>query len=190
MLNIIKTPQTVIGTYIPMAVVDFRLKNGCDLCTRFIETCQFLDSPSERSVIVKEIFEFRLLERYAQLFLPPLEGRTLAGNSIRLVQFSTGDRRLTELAEIKRDANAVRNESPFYGWRMLHIYSELELSSASAFQLVHLQIAETAGEDSGPEYSNDEACNVCGFGRRQIGELQLNVSRIPANTDVCRTLGA
>jgi hypothetical protein len=47
---------------------------------------------------------------------------------------------------------------------------------------------EPAGEEVGTRYADSEACPICGGDARQIGDLRLDLRRLPKNVDIARSI--
>lgn len=135
---------------------------------------------------MREQFEFRIPERDARRFLSDDEGVVL-GDSVRKVVVAGDDPLYDKLARIDRLVHD--GETGFVGyWEVRRKYAAAELRSAEAFHLVHTAYFEPVGEECGTRYDDTDACPLCGVGRRQDGELRLDLRRAPRNKDVAATI--
>lgn len=67
-------------------------------------------------------------------------------------------------------------------------YSRAELAAASLFHVRTLSAFEPAGEECGTTYDESDTCPVCGAGRRRIGQLRLNLRKVPKGVDLTDTI--
>jgi hypothetical protein len=67
-------------------------------------------------------------------------------------------------------------------------YTPAELEGAELVQLKINAVFEPSGIDAGTEYDESISCPKCGFGRVQVSPLRLNLSRLPKNKDIARTI--
>jgi hypothetical protein len=137
---------------------------------------------------MRDLIEFRIPERYAALYLPPNEGKTLGG-SVRILEVSYGSERFRDVGrfdqELKRQGRAF-----FTAWNLKRSYTTSELESAQLFSLKIRSVFEPAGEECGTQYDESAACQYCGSGAKQISRLFLNQTRIPKFKDICKTIGS
>jgi hypothetical protein len=94
---------------------------------------------------------------------------------------------LTVFREIDRDWRD-RGRTFFLGWDVRRLYDEHELAAAAYLRLIIVPTFEPVGEECGTLYSKEGACGLCGFGRRQISNLKLDVRRIPRGKDLAETI--
>lgn len=135
---------------------------------------------------MRETIEFRLPEESARRVLAPSDGTTLGG-SVRKIVLEPSDARFARI----RDADAAMRadgRALFTSWKVHRLYRPSELDDAAALRLMLQKVFEPAGEECGTEYDEASACPVCGAGARQVGELRLDVRRIPKNTDLARSI--
>lgn len=118
---------------------------------------------------MKEIAEFRVLERHAHLLFAPHEGQRL-GDWIRRIEIRTDDPRFPRIRELQEQLNA-QGDSFFLGWDLRRSYTRKELAVATRFQVIPSASFEPAGEDCGTRYTL--GCKWCGGGATPIGPLIL-----------------
>lgn len=78
----------------------------------------------------------------------------------------------------------------FAGWKIIRAYSTDEIDSTEVFSLCVTSVLEQAGTMHGTSYDYSNACPHCRAGRRRRGPLRLNLSRVPKNCDLIRTVAA
>jgi hypothetical protein len=67
-------------------------------------------------------------------------------------------------------------------------YSTDELENAEILRLSISRVFEPAGEECGTRYADSEACAICGAGARQIGDLRLDLRRLPKGVNIARSI--
>ena len=135
---------------------------------------------------MRETIEFRIPEEAARSVLAPDDG-TVLGTTVRKIELSPTDSRYSRI----RDAEAeyrTRGESFFTSYRLARHYSKQELDSAELLRLSIKRVFEPAGEECGTRYSDSEACRICGAGRRQVGDLRLDLRTLPKRVDFARSI--
>lgn len=135
---------------------------------------------------MRELIEFRIPERSAQAVLAPSDGTTL-GESVRKIALEPTDGRLVAIREADEKRRA-EGGAFFTSWEVRRSYSGTELDAAAAFRLIVPTVFEPAGEECGTVYDETSACSICGAGSTQVGELRLDVSRIPRRCDLARSI--
>jgi hypothetical protein len=135
---------------------------------------------------MRELIEFRILERYAKLFLEPDQGSKLGGSVRRLI-ISKNDPLYERIGHIDRQLRQ-NGEYLFHGWDYIRRYSQTELQTADLFHLEIQAVFEPAGEECGTVYDESEACKICGGGRKQVTNLILDLRRIPKGKDIARSI--
>lgn len=135
-----------------------------------------------------EIYEFRIVEDFAERLFRSDEGKKLGSGMIRLIKISGDDPRLSKIWEIQKQVEQEYGRSFFYGWDILRKYSKSELNMASCFHLKITSTFEPAGEECGTIYDETSACHKCGSGAKQVSDLFLDFKRIPKNKDISRTI--
>lgn len=131
--------------------------------------------------------EFRVNEKYAGRLFSPNEGTRL-GDSVRKVEIATNDPRYKQVGELDAEIQEKEGKSFFFGWGIRHYYSKEEIKSADLFHLIITAVFEPAGEECGTKYDESKVCKRCGAGRRQIGDLVLDLRRVPRGKDIARTI--
>lgn len=141
---------------------------------------------------MREIFEFRVGEKYAGLLFEPDEGVPLGdsilGVTVRKVAIRTDDPRFRRIGEIQDELRRTKGE-PFYtGWYLYHYYTKAELRSAEFFHLNITGVFEPSGIDCGTQYDYSESCPECGCPARQTTDLILDLRKAPKTRDIAMTI--
>ena len=135
----------------------------------------YVDFPRPRSIrselppIMREIAEFRVLEKYAPRLFADHEGRKLGSGEVRKIEIDTSDPRYPSIGETQRriweeTATEESGRFFFYGWLFHRKYSEDELKAASCLLLTISAAFEPVGEQCGTDYDDTAACPKCGAG--------------------------
>ncbi len=135
---------------------------------------------------MREAVEFRIPEESARRVLRSEDGTTLGG-TVRKIKLSPSDPRLSLIRDAEADCRS-RGGAFFTSWNVTRKYSDPELDNAEVFRLSIRRVFEPAGEECGTRYSDEEACPVCGAGGRQVGDLRLDVRRLPRGVDLARSI--
>jgi ribosomal protein S14 len=138
---------------------------------------------------MKEIYEFRINYKFANLLFDANEGEDLGQTmkSVKVVHLTTEDPRFYKIPLISKQIREKYDSSFFYYWEIARKYSKKELEEASLFHIRFKNIFEPAGEECGTEYDETVACEICGSNRRQISSLKLKKGSIPKK-DIARTI--
>src|SRR6266567_5490659 len=135
---------------------------------------------------VQESVELRLWKKNASLLLRDDEGEVLA-DLVRRVILPASDPRLKQVGPLSRRLRA-QGDALLSSWHITRKYTKAELAAA---QLLHLSITTTfepAGEECGTTYDDSTACPVCKAGRKQIGDLRLNLTKISNSKDIASSI--
>jgi hypothetical protein len=136
-----------------------------------------------------EKYEFRVLEKYADLLFAPNEGKRLGVSGLfRKVLLSENNPKFRRVGELYRSILKEHNEMFFLGWDIYRDYTTDELAKAELLLVHHISKFEPAGEERGTEYDDASACHICRAGAKQISSLFLNWNRIPRGKDIARTI--
>ena len=135
---------------------------------------------------MREVIEFRIPEEFARNVFGSDEG-TVLGDSVRKIELTATDDRLAMIRDVEAEYNA-RGEAFFASWNVTRYYSEHELDSAEVLRLCFTRAFEPAGEECGTEYAESEACQSCGAGATQQGDLRLDLRRLPNGADIARSI--
>ena len=138
--------------------------------------------------MMKEQYEFRVLEKYAPILFSDHQGtrRGLARN----IKINADDPRMLMLGELNKTIRAETSDLFFYSWSVTRRYSHIEMESAGLFQLIIMPSGyfEPAGEECGTIYDQSTACPRCSSGAVQASPLILDLSRIPKGKDISQTI--
>lgn len=138
---------------------------------------------------MKEIYEFRVREKYAKEFLPADLGECKM-NLVRIV-FAEKDTELFQQIQcLTKFVQERDNRFLFFGWGIQRIYSKSEISKAELLLLKIKRTFEPSGEECGTEFDKTHVCEYCGTGVRQISDLQLAYNSIPKSVDISRTISS
>lgn len=135
---------------------------------------------------VRELIEFRIPEESAKRFLEPTDGTTL-GESVRKLVLAPTDARLDRVREADA-AMRAEGRALFTSWDMRRTYSQAELDRAGALRLVSRKQFEPPGEECGTVYDETSACHYCGADAVRIGDLRLDLRRLPRGSDLARSI--
>lgn len=140
---------------------------------------------------MREVAEFRIPEEYARIHLEPGQGVPLGSGpmppSVRKLVVSTTDPLYQKIGELSR-AFLREGKFFFHGWDIRRYYSKEEIAAAELFQLFITAVFEPEGEECGTVYDYSEACEHCGFGRRQVSDLVLDLRKVPKSKDIAETI--
>jgi hypothetical protein len=137
---------------------------------------------------MREIAEFRVLEKYAPCLFADHEGKKLDGHVVRKIEIDTSDPRYQKIGQIQRQISEETDDLFFYGWEFHRRYSDDELTAASCFLLTISAAFEPVGQLCGTEYDDSAACPKCGAGARQRTSLRLDLRKAPKSKDIARTI--
>ena len=137
---------------------------------------------------MREIFEFRVVEDFADRLFSADEGKKLGSGMIRLIKMSGEDPRLPRVGELRKVIRRESGKTFFHGWEILRKYTKSEFEAAQLLQLKITAVFEPAGEERGTKYDESAACPRCGAGAKQLGPLILDVKRIPKGKDIAKTI--
>ena len=133
-----------------------------------------------------EIFEFRVVEEFADRLFGPDEGRKLG--IVRVIRIAGDDPRLPKIGELDRTIHQDSGGCFFFGWRIVRKYSKEELDAATLLHLTITAVFEPAGEECGTLYDESAACPRCGAGAAQESGLKLDLRKVPKGKDIARTI--
>lgn len=133
------------------------------------------------------MLEFRVNEKFAPLVFDRTEGKRL-GDSVRQVVLATADPRVSRIADLQKELREKQGEPFFFGWDYKRRYAKAELDRAELFHCFVTSVFQPAGEECGTTYDESVACQICGAGRTQRGNLRLDVRKIPKRSDISRTI--
>jgi hypothetical protein len=137
---------------------------------------------------MRETYEFRVVEDYAERLFRPDEGKRLGSGIVRLIKMSGDDPRLPKVGELRQIIDQESGRTFFHGWNIERHYTKQELNVAALFRLHVTAVFEPAGEERGTKYDESAACPRCGAGAKQVGSLVLDVKRIPKSKDIAKTI--
>jgi hypothetical protein len=136
---------------------------------------------------MREECEFRIHEEFAHLLFAPDEGVRL-GDSIRKVAIQTDDPRFPRIGVLRKKLKVTHNDSFFSGWTLTHRYGQKELAAAELFELMITAVFEPEGESCGTQYDYSAACPECGMPRTLVGDLRLDLRKVPKKKDIAATI--
>lgn len=135
---------------------------------------------------MRELFEFRLFESEARKYFRPDEGRQLSALA-RAVRTPARGSLFTKVALVESN---LRREGRHLvaSWSCTRRYTPGEYARALWLLGSVARVFEPAGEECGTVYDSSEACELCGFGARQVSTLRLRTGRIPRGIDIARSI--
>lgn len=136
---------------------------------------------------MKEIYEFRIVEKFSHLLFDETEGNKLS-SLIRLVIIEKENPKFDKIGEIDKQLNEQNKKSFFYGWEIRRTYSENEIQTAMLFHLIPLRHILHSEEEFGTEYGTEGMCEVCGAGETRIGGFFFDVNKLKRNRHVMMSL--
>jgi hypothetical protein len=136
---------------------------------------------------MRQFCEFRVNEKYAHLLFSDDEGIRI-GDDVRKVLVAIDDPRFKRVEKVQKDLRQKNDESFFWGTHFQYRYSKAEFEAAELFHLRIRSAFEPAGEECGTVYDESETCSECGAGRRQVGDLILDLRKAPKVKDIARTI--
>ncbi len=137
--------------------------------------------------ILREVFEFRIYERFASLLSKPSIGQLL-DEGVRQVKVEGSDPMLAELGSLHRRLQQTQRHGLISYWEINRRYSETELASAELFRLFIDRAFEPPGEECGTVYEESSACEICKANARQDSDLFLDFRNIPRASLLTRTI--
>jgi hypothetical protein len=145
---------------------------------------------------MKEIYEFRVQEKYASRLFAPSEGKKLGWTkqfgdefvTVRKVELTADDPKFKRVGELEALIKKEPHGFFFAGWTIRRRYTADEFEKAELFLLHHVTTFEPSGEECGTQYDESTACKHCQAGARQVTPLFLDWKRIPKSKDIARTI--
>ncbi len=142
---------------------------------------------------MKEIYEFRIRERFMPLLSQPDVGTRLQfgpvqGSGYRLIKVTRDDPLFAEIGDLNAQLFASQREHLFHFWDIHRSYSSAEIESAQLFHLLIVHTFEPSGEECGTQYDDSVACHFCGAGGPQVTNLFLDSRKLPKAKDIARTI--
>ncbi|HWD92516.1 MAG TPA: hypothetical protein VG938_09210 [Verrucomicrobiae bacterium] len=145
---------------------------------------------------MKEIYEFRVQEKYASQLFEPNEGEKLGWTkqfgdkfvTVRKIKLTADDPKFNRIGELNALIQKRRGDFFFAGWEIQRRYTAADVLKAKLFLLCSIATFEPAGEECGTQYDESLACPSCKSGARQVSPLFLDWKRIPKSKDIARTI--
>jgi len=142
---------------------------------------------------MQEIAEFRVLPDQAERLLAPDCGRVVCDElgrpSVRIVTTPTNGLLFQRIVGLERQFRSESKGSFFLGWSISRKYSTYEIESAELFLLHVTSWFEPAGWECGTRYDDSGKCPLCGGGRRQVGNLILDLRRPAKAKQIASSIG-
>jgi len=135
---------------------------------------------------MKEIFEFRIYERYYNLLSKP--NKSEFNGAVYIVKVTRQDPFFEELRKVDKYVTSHLRGTMFSYTAVKRTYSSQELGDSKLFHFWPIKQFGPTGEQCGTKYDDSVACVICGSGGRQISSLFLAKGKIP-QTDISRSLG-
>jgi len=137
---------------------------------------------------MKAYAEFRIPESYAEKFLSGNIGKKSMTKIARKVKVPVGSNLYNEIGRIYGQIKTIDQKHFFLGWNIHRKYSPRELDDAKLLLLKTVKTFEPAGEECGTIYDTQDACDICGAGRRQVSDLVLDYNTIPKTANIAKTI--
>jgi hypothetical protein len=145
---------------------------------------------------MKEVYEFRVREKYAGRLFGPNEGKKLGWTkqfgdefvTVRKVELDANDPKFKRVGELNALIKKDRSDFFFAGWDIHRRYTADDVGQAKLFLLCRIATFEPTGEECGTRYDESSACPNCKSGAKQVSPLFLDWKRIPKNKDIARTI--
>jgi hypothetical protein len=139
---------------------------------------------------MKEIYEFRVREKYAERLFGPRDGKRLGDitATVRKIELTGDDPKLKRVGELNAEIQRDHNDLFFTGWNIHRRYTVEELQKGELILLHRFRTFEPAGEEGGTQYEESSGCKQCRSGARQMTPLFLDWDRIPKGRHFARTI--
>ena len=134
---------------------------------------------------MKEVIEFRINNRYANLLLQPNEIKSNSTNTV--IYVAKDDEKFEKIRILTKQIREKYNDFFFLYSNIKREYGKKELESSSLLNIKIKTTFEPAGEECGTVYDETTACKICGANRKQVGFLKLKRDSIPKK-DIARTI--
>ncbi len=134
-----------------------------------------------------ELIDFRLFEEYAAKFLLPSVGKKL-GSVTRQLVVSAGSDLYAKVEHADKEIKESGKGGVFGGWNITRKYTSKELAAAELFKLQITAYFEPEGTACGTDYDELAVCPHCGAGRRLLGDLILDLGKVPKGKDFAQTI--
>jgi hypothetical protein len=138
---------------------------------------------------MRELLELRLSGAKAALHVPGYANKGLDPLDTVRLQLDTHDPLVEQLRVVEAEYRA-RGTTLFTMCEVSNRYTPRELQAAERLKVEFWPFFMPSGEECGTRYDEARACPLCGAGAPQLGELRLNVGRIPKSRDLAVTPGA
>ena len=135
---------------------------------------------------MREIYEFRILERYAPLLFSKGEGEVLK-DWIRKINIAPEDPKFAAIGELAKELRS-KDDHLFFGWNVVRTYTKAELDDARLFQLLPVARFAPEGERCGTVYDDSDVCPHCGSGGRITEGLFVSQTRLPKTSDIAMSI--
>ena len=139
--------------------------------------------------MMRELLELRLSAEEAALYVPGYANQGLDPLDTVRLHLETHDPLVEELRAVEAGYRA-RGTTLFTMCAVRRHYTPRELQAAERLKVEFWPFFMPSGEECGTRYDEARACPLCGAGAPQLGELRLNVGRIPKSRDLAFTPGA
>ena len=138
---------------------------------------------------MRELLELRLSAEEAALYVPGYANKGLDPLDTVRLHLDARDPLVEKLRAVEAEYQA-RGTTLFTMCTMRRHYAPSELQAAERLKVAFAPFFMPSGEECGTRYDDARACPLCGAGAPQLGELRLNVGRIPKSRDLAFTPGA
>jgi hypothetical protein len=134
---------------------------------------------------MQEIFEFRIPEKTAAVYLAESEGTKLGISRKVETEFESQLFKKIMKAQLRQ---RELGKHFYLSWDVKRRYTESELERASLFSFRVASQFEPCGEECGTEYDDVASCTNCGAGGVQKSKLRTKERKIPKSKDFTQTI--
>ncbi|HLL06288.1 MAG TPA: hypothetical protein VK539_37295 [Myxococcaceae bacterium] len=138
---------------------------------------------------MRELLELRLSGAKAALHVPGYATQGLDPLDTVRLHLDVREPLVGKLRAVEAEYRA-RGTTLFTMSELTVHYTARELQAAEWLKVEFWPFFMPSGEECGTRYDEARACPLCGAGAPQLGELRLNVGRIPKSRDLALTPGA
>lgn len=137
---------------------------------------------------MKESLELRVYDEHADLVFPKNTGKNIGSVLVSKFSFIPNDIIMAKIRRVNEELIKTQNRSFFSSWQYHRAYSNQDIKQAELFQLFITAYFEPEAAYCGTTYDYSNVCVHCGVGRQLIGNLILNLSKVPKNKDFAQTI--
>jgi hypothetical protein len=137
---------------------------------------------------LREIYEFRIKERFASQLSQPNAGKLLTSGQVRQIRVEATDPLFNEIKLLDSKLRQSEGRRVFTFSQITRLYTPGEFESAELLHMFVTTIFEPAGEECGTQYDETSACSYRGASARQVSDLFLDHRRLPTERDIASSI--